>query len=877
VATVREWILRLRETLWPARRDADLEEELRLHLELAAERDRRRAGATADARRTAVIRFGAVAQAMESVRDQRGLPWLDSARRDVLYASRALRRHPGFALVATATLGAGLALCLTVVTVANAYLVRPLPYPAAERLYSLVPGSPDLPRHLADVDWAAVDGLVDQHIAWDLDVFFLLGGAFPEAAPGAWITPGFVQGFGLRAERGRVLDAADFTAAGPVPVMISHRLWTSRFGSDPNVIGRSLTAYVSDRPDEPETLTIVGVVAADFWHLNIYTEIFAPLRGPFYPYVVKLRDGVDAGSAADRINALVRASDGALPSQWRVTLVPAQARYTEEMRPLLKAVAVSAGLVLLIACANIAVLLLVRTARRHHELAIRMALGASRARLVRLLGFEALLLGGIATSLGLGASTLLASTLASVVEQRLGRRLPGGESALALDGTLLAAALACGVLLTFALTVAPLVTLWSTAVGSALKTGGRSATDGRTARRLRSVLITGEIAAALALLVGSGLLIRSSMRMLRADAGFNASGVLSTSLGLRLRSYPDAVSRGEFYARLLRHIGDSKWDRPVALSDTWPLQSAHPARVESVGESLAVAEAAVVRVSAGYFDTLGIPFRDGGSFAAQDRIGGEPVVVVSESLALRLWPRARAVGRHLWVPVTDAAGDPAKGTLHLVVGVVRDVRQVGYDDGHVRTDTDQLEAYVPFGQNAGQFALVLVRNFPNGPEALREALAGLDREAAIGRPTNLGSALEEARSGPRQLAWVLSGFSVFAALLALLGVYSVIAYGVRQREREIAVRLVVGADPRAVTRLFLREGAPLIAGGLAAGALGAAALGQVLRNQLFEVEPVEPGILAAVTVLFAACGYLALWWPARRAALVDPARALKDE
>jgi putative ABC transport system permease protein len=882
MTTLREWVIRLWGTLRPSRRDAELEEELRGHLEMAVEHARRRADSTADstedARRAAAIRSGGMAQTIEALRDQRGLPWLDSVRRDLCYAWGAIARNPGFTLVATATLGAGLTLSLTVVTVVNAYLIRPLPYPAADRLYSvgLATGGPGQPRGLADIDWTALDGVVEHRIAWDLDMYYLLGGSYPESAPGAWVTPGFLQALGLRAERGRALEAADFRPEGSTAVMISHRLWVGRFGSDPDIVGRTLKAYVSDRPDEPETLTVVGVLA-DFWHLNIYTDILGPLRAPSYPYLVTLRDGVDPGSAADRVTALVRNSRKGLPEGWRATLVPLQVRYVEEMRPLLKAVAMSAALVLVIACANVAVLLLARSARRRHEIAIRLALGASRGRLARLLAFEALLLGGMATALGLGASAVLTRGLAPLVEQRLGRRLPGGESALALDGTLLLVALAGGVLVTLVLTLAPLLTLWSTTVTPALKSGGRGITEGRGTRRLRSALIACEIAAALALLVGSALMIQSSLQLLGTDPGFRASGVLTTSVGLRARSYPDAVNRADFYTHLLRRLDERTRGGLVALSDAWPLQQSRSARVESTDEYATVTEAGVVRVSAGYFATLGIPLRDGASFAEQDRAGGEPVAVVSESLAHRLWPVTRAVGQRLRISNSGGRESNAAGPLHLVVGVVGDVRQVDYDDGQVQADAHQLDVYLPLLQDAGRFAFVYTRDFSDAPAVLRLTVSNLDREASVGPPESLASALVEARNGPRQVAWVLSVFAGFAALLALLGVYSVIAYGVRQREREIGVRLMVGADSRAVTRLFVKEGSPLVACGLAVGIMGAAALGEALRSQLFGVEPMEPSVLAATTTLFAICSWVALWWPARRAALVDPASLLRDE
>ncbi|HXW06077.1 MAG TPA: ABC transporter permease [Vicinamibacterales bacterium] len=842
--TFRERLTRLRGSLGRPRNDLPLEPEAR------------HAASTADARG----------------------PWLENLRRDLRHAWRTIVRNPAFAIVATTTLAAGIALCLTVLAVVNAYLIRPLPYPDADRLYSVVLGTPgqDQPRGLSDIDWTHLDDLVEHRIAWDLDMFYLLGGAYPEAAPGAWVTPGFVSGLGLRAARGRVLETGDFTTAGAPAVMISHRLWMRRFGGDPNIVGRTLRAFVSDRPDEPETLTVVGVLPPEFWHVNSYTDVVGPLRAPAYPYLVTLRHGVGAGYAAERASSLVRMATPGLPEDWRAMLVPFQARYAEEMRPLLNAVALAAALVLLIACANVAVLLLVRSARRRQELAIRLALGASRRRVARLLSFEGLLLGGASTALGLAISSLLTQGLGQIIEQRLGRRLPGGESALAIDGTLLAAALAGVLVLTAVLTLAPLATLWSTAMTPALKSGGRGATEGRGARRLRSVLIAGEIAAALALLVGSALMIRSSIGMLTADPGFRADGVWTTSIGLRQRAYPDAASRAGLYARLLQQLEPRASGGRAALSAAWPLQPVLPIHVETATVHPATADAAVIRVSAAYFHTLEIPFRDGGTFESQDRIGGEPVVVISESLARRLWPDARAVGQLLRIPVSEDA-NLTTATPHRVVGVVQDVRQIDYDDGQVRSDGNQLDAYVPLLQDPGRFAFVYVQNPGETPDGLRTLVAAIDPEIAAGTPQRLASALEESRSGPRQLAWLLTAFAAFAGLLALVGVYSVIAYGVRQREREIGVRLVVGADPGAVIALFLREGGALLAAGLAAGVAGAVVVGQLLRSQLFGVQPVEPGVLIAVTAAFAVCGSLACWWPARRAAMVDPARVLRDE
>lgn len=806
--------------------------------------------------------------------------WLDTLERDLHYACRSMARSPGFALVAVLTLGAGIALCLTVLTIVNAYLIRPLPYPDAGRLYTVdfaAPGQ-STPRGLSSLDWSVLDDVVEHFIAWDLDMFYVLGGPFPEPTPGAWVTPGFPAGLGLRLARGRHFEAPDFLEGGPVPVLISHRLWVTRFGSDPGVVGRSLRAYVSDRPDEPEALTIVGIVASDFWHVNSYTDVLAPLRAPAYPYQIRLREGVDPRAAEARLTALVRSAGITVPDGWRAGLASVQARYVEEMRPLLSAVAASAGLVLLIGCANVAALLLVRSTRRRHEVAVRLALGVSLARLTRLLGFEGLLLGGLATVAGLGGGLLLTRALASTLEQHLGRRLPGGEAALSMDVTLLAAAVAGGLILSVVLTAAPLLALWSTPVTAALKSGGRHTTDGRVTHRVRSALIAAEVAAALALLAGSALMIETMLRMVNADLGFEPAGVVSTSVGLRPRAYPDTAGRARFFERLLIQLRERDPDGAAALGDGWVLQSARPRRVETAAEHPVGADAAVVRVSASYFAALGIAFRAGGTFAAQDRPGGEPVAVVSESLGRRLWPGEQPIGQRLRIPDPAAQDTGAdSGTAHVVVGVVADVRQLDTADGRVRNDAHQLEAYLPLLQDAGRFAFLYSRSGAREADGLQAFIARLDPQAAVATPRALAAALDTALARPRGLAWLLSAFATFASLLAILGVYSVIAYSVRQREREIAVRLVVGADPRDIRRLFVREGGRLVAAGLVAGVLGALILGRVLQSQLFGVGPAEPRTLAATTVVLALCGWVAFWLPARRAAAVDPARMLSDE
>ena len=287
---------------------------------------------------------------------------LETLLSDCRSAIRSLAHARGFTSVVILTLGIGLALSIAVLTIVNAYLVRGLPYPAADRLYSVQYAQPGArePRDMQSLDWASLADIVEHPIAWDLDVFYLLGGDYPQSAPGAWVTPGFVAGLGIHAAVGRGFEPADFGAGRPVVALISHRLWQSRFGGDEKVLGARFDAYVSDRPDEPESFEIVGVLPNDFWHLNPYTDVLAPLRAPTYPYMVRLKSGVSAALAADRITRLVRAGSSGLAADWQARLISTHDSYTAAARPLLFAVSAAAGLVLLIACANIAVLLLVR-------------------------------------------------------------------------------------------------------------------------------------------------------------------------------------------------------------------------------------------------------------------------------------------------------------------------------------------------------------------------------------------------------------------------------------------------------------------------------------------------------------------------------------
>jgi putative ABC transport system permease protein len=802
---------------------------------------------------------------------------------------RSLAQARGFTLTTVFTLGAGLALCLIVAAVANAYLVRPLPYPAADRLYNIqyAPPNQQLPRGLSAIDWSSLEDTVEHAIAWDLDMFYLLGGSYPESAPGAWVTPGYVQGFGVRAVLGRDLIAADFEPGRPPVALIGHRLWQSRFGGNPNVIGQRLTVYVSDRPNEPESIEIVGVTAPDFWHVNPYTEVLAPLRVAAYPYMLQLREGVPPEVVEERVAALVRSIQPAAP---RAALLAFQSGYVAAVRPVLWAIGAAAALVLVIACANVAVLMLVRSQKREREVMVRLALGASRAQVLRMLLAEAITLGTAATIIGVSFAGLALRSLVPFIEGFLERRVPRGVSAIAFDPQLAAMAIAIGVAATLVFSLIPAIGLWRQSlpphraksarwgprVAPSIAAGGRGTTIPGGRSRMRSFLIGLEVAVSLTLLAGALLMTLSALRMLAVDFGIRADGVTTAGITLRQQSYPDPQTRAPFFERLIDRLSDVSNGRTVAMGDWWPLQ-APPRRQFQTTSGISV-QGGATGVSAGYFDTLGMRIVSGRAFAPADRIGSEPVAVVSESLARRLWPApaggasSGAVGETLRISTLPQTGPP-ETIVYRVVGVAADVR-------HTHGDTDLLDAYVPLLQTAGRFAFLyfpIATPTPSWEREVREAVANLDAEVALGVPRALQSAIDQEHLKQRVLAWMLSAFAAFAALLALLGMYGVVSYAVRQREKEIAIRIAVGADRRSVTSLFVRQGGIVLAAGVVAGALGAIGMGRILDSELYGVGRADPLVIGSAAVLLAGCGLAAIWWPARRAAATDPAALLKTE
>lgn len=793
--------------------------------------------------------------------------------RDLRFAIRSLLRSRGFAATAIFTLALGMTLCTTAVVVVKAYLLTGLPYPGADRLYWVRYAAPDqdMPRGMEQLDWTSLSDVFEYPVAWDLDMFYLLGGEYAESAPGAWVTEGFVHGLGIQPAIGRGFDAKAFVTGAPNVALISHRLWTTRFGSDSAIVSRTFMAYVSDRPNEAEHFTILGVMPPAFWHINPYTDILVPLRAPTYPYMVRLKPGVTPTDAAARVTALVQLRASRVPEGWSARLESVRDAHVAQVRRPLATATIAAGLVLLVGCGNVAGLLLVRWTRRQREIAVRAALGAGRGAIARMLIAEGTIIAGAATLLAAFASSVLLNWLAPLAQQQLGRSAPGGTVAFGIDIPVIAFVAAAGIATAILCSLVPMIALLRHNLAG-LYAGGRGATDGPRSRGVRTALITLEIAVSLALLSGSSLMLRSVGAMLQVNMGFEAAQVLSASFTLRQARYPDPPAWSAAFDRLLVALEGTPTVATAGVTNVWPLQQPASVVIAVAGPQETSARAPVHGVTDGYFVALQIPIAAGRGFAQSDRAGSEPVAIVSETLSRRLGLGPSAVGGYVDVPQRGNS-EPTVNVRRRIVGIVRDVRQG-------LADEDLADAYIPIRQAPTRFGFVAIRI--SGPSAdalpaIREAIRHVDPELALDRLRPLQSLIDALATRPRFMMTLLGALALAATVLALVGLYGVIAYAVRQREREVAVRLAVGAVPRQIVGLFVRQAMRVIASGLVLGLAITLMATRLIESELFGVSARDPVALAGAAAAFGVAALAAVWYPARRASATDPAVALRNE
>jgi len=853
-----EWMRRIWFLLNRTRLEAVLEQEMDSHRAMMPD----------------PVRFGNRLQLRERSRDVWGWGWLDDISRDVRVAARGLGRAPGFTVVAVVSLALGLAVTASTLAVVNAYLIRSLPYPASDRLYAVMyePPGPHEPSGMTALDWSSLSEVVEFAATSTGETFNLADRGNAETARGLRVSDGFIRSLGMQPAIGRGFREEEFRPGAEQVAMISYGMWRNRFGSDPGIVGRQVRAYTESESGPIETsLRIVGVLEPVFWYQpnREGPEIVAPLRAQFRTYMVQLRWGVPVAEAERRITEVARRVGTDFPPNWTgVHLEPVHDRYVTGMRPVLLGITVPAALLLLIVCANVAVLMLLRTVRRQKEMGVRVALGAGRTHIVRMLTAETCLLCGAGLVAGLALTELALNTLAPFIEKYFERPAPGGLSVTALDPTMLLAIGGTGLLMAVSLAFIPLLPAWQRRFADALRREGRGGTESPSMRRLQSTLIAFEVAGSLALLVGSGLMVRSIVNLFRTDLGFEMAQVGYAHLVLPSRVYTSPPPLIGFYDPLVERVSASARS-PIALGDFVPFSEPRKQPVQT-DDGRAGTTAGVRAVNAGYFTTLGIEIRQGRTFSPADKLGAEPVALVSETLARQLWPNASPLGRRL------LAGDPPRGDAppipwRTVVGVVRDVRQT-------YTDDDLGDVYLSFSQAPSRFASMYLRTdqaVSSWLPAARGAIAQLDPYVIVNASGAL-AAEDRQLEGTTFLTSMLTGFAAFTVFLALLGIYGVTAYTVQQREREIAIRLALGATGDTIVRMFLKEVGVVLAAGVAGGLFGAVVVARMLEHQIHGVKPLDPSTFAATCTLMITTGVLATWWPARRAATRSPNGMLNE-
>ena len=801
---------------------------------------------------------------------------------DLRHACRVLRRQPAFGGVAILTLALGIGATTAVFTVVYGVLLRPLPYRDPAHLVILQYGhhgtvspwySPPNFR-----DYAAQNNAFSATAALTPITANMTGLGEPERLQGARVSWNYFDVLGAGMAHGRAFVEADSQGDGRL-IVLSHGLWRRRFGGRADVINSTTTL-------DGRAVTIVGVGSADlnfpstaeFWQPLIFTarDLSSEARGAQWVQVLaRLKIGVSAQLATTALETIGDRLAQEFPdSEKDVTLrvIPLHDRVVGDIRPTLLALLGAVSLVLLIACANVASLLLARAQARGRELAVRMALGATRRQLIAQLLTESIVLGMLGAVAGVGMAILLVRVLVL-----LGPRSIPRLATLSVDANVLAFALGAAIVTSIVFGLTPAVLVSGRSAGRTFGLGSRGAV-GKSTTGARRLLVISELAFAAMLLVSSGLLIRSYLQLQRVEPGFDAEGVATFGLSLPAAKYPAPENLDAFVSTLLARLEAEPGVESAAVAYGLPFTSGLNALTgfrradQAEPDSASMPTASLRIVSADYFRTMRIPIRAGRHFDRRDTATAPEVVLINERAAQRFFAGVNPIGQQILVSAELAR--QARNGPKTVVGIVGNVKYRGLDE------ETPAEIYLPYDQQQVDAFTVAVRTTADPlamVPSLRRDVAGLDPLLPLANIKSLASLVDASIVGRRFTMIVFLSFAVIAATLAAIGVYSVLAYLVSQRTKEIGVRLAIGASPSGIVWLFVREGMVLTAIGLTAGLAGAVAADQWIRTLLFGVTPADPATFVAVGCVLTVTAVLATYVPARRAASVDPTDALRTD
>jgi putative ABC transport system permease protein len=801
---------------------------------------------------------------------RRSLYLLVDALRDMRYAARQLKKSPGFAIVAVLTLALGVGATTTVFSVANGVLLRPLPYPDAGTLVRVNEIVPQYGRFAVApgtfLDWRAQAAWFEHIAAFNTGTATFAGSEGPERIPNASVSADFFELMRVAPSLGRTFTAEEDSPGKSAVVVLSHGMWQRRFGGDRNVVGRGVT--LSGNP-----ATIVGVMPEGFYFPRD-AEYWAPLAlnpanasrgGHFLGVIARLKPGVSASQAGAEMKRLAERLSKQYPetANESAEVVPLLEAVVGNVRGALLMLAAAVGVVLLIACANVANLLLVRASTREKEIAIRLALGASRGRLARQMLAESVLLALLGGSIGV---TLAFGALEPVRSLSAGT-LPRVQD-VGVDKTVLLFALAVSVAVGLLFGTAPAWRASRPDVAAAVKEGGRTSAAG--ARWTHDALLVGEVALSLVLVAGAALLIRSFARLTDVNPGFRADNVLACRIALP-DGYRQPQRRIAFFDGLLSRLESLPQVRRAGMVQTLPMRGGYFLSFSVQGRLPAKpGEEPSARhrvISPGYFEALSIPLLRGRTFTERDTAQAPMVAVVDEAFVARHFPGEEPLGRGIDI------GNGSEG-YYEIVGVVGNVRQEGLAESAGPT------MYVPYAQDVFG-AMWLVARTDASPAALgasvRQAVRELDPGVPVFGMTPLADVVAQSVGQRRFSMLLLGAFAAVALALAAVGIYGVVAYTVTQRTQEIGVRIAIGAARRDVMTLVLGGGMKLALAGVAIGLTGALLLSRLIESMLFGVSRLDPVSYGVTAALLLGIAVLACYVPARRATNVDPLVAIRQE
>ena len=807
---------------------------------------------------------------------------MQSLFKDVRYGLRSLLKHPAFTAISIVTLALGIGANTAIFTVVNAVVLQPLPYPDSERLamlWTTKDVNQEQPFSFGDYNDLKSQATSFSAIgaASPLWNFTLTGNGEPEPIQGMFVSANLFDVLKVAPEKGRVFTSDEDRVGGPPVAIISRGLWERRLGADPNAIGKQISF-------SGISATIVGIMPAGFQFLDPAAEVWAPLSQNQFAssarqvrllsVVGRLNDGVQAGEAAAELTNIARRLESAYPDAnggVGLRLVPLHAQITGKVRPALLLLFGAVGLVLLIACANIINLMLVRGAARHRELAVRAALGAGRLRLLRQLLTESITLSVIGGVAGIvlgswGVNALLALNPIPIPSY----------NKIGIDMTVLAFTLGASVVTGIVFGLAPAWRALRFDLISALKEGGRGSVADTGQRRLSSVLVIAEMAMAMVLLIGAGLLLRSFGRLLEVRPGFTTENLLTMQVGMPNAAYQQPQKRVQFIQQLEASLKAAPEVSSVGVVTRLPLMSALnnvTTFLTIEGREVPASERPEIdfrRASTGYFQAMGIPLLSGRLVTEQDVTNNTGAVLINEAMAKRFFPGEDPVGKR----ISTATSTGQQTQWQTIAGVVGNVRHLGLDVEPRPEIYYHTNTVPPFGP-------VVVIRTTSDPKRLisiaRAKVRELDRDVPISNVNTMEELVAQSVAQRRFGMFLLGVFAVLALLLAAIGIYGVVSYSVTQRTQEIGVRMALGANATDVLKMVLRNGMLLALIGVGLGLVGAFALTRLMARLLFEVTPTDVTTFTLVALGLIGVALLACYLPARRAMKVDPLEALRYE